>query len=158
MLGNTGTSWEDDFGDPLIHNMVDLAREHYKAEKDQSSQASLHTIAYILALGELRSWRIADRLERIAQALETHLRGETITMWQVLDLLHNWTRDWERERVKIPSGEMISVDIIEVSYIRSSDQWKGAVFSNTTKEVFNLDFRLDENFQIQMLSIEKVQD
>lgn len=160
MPGNTGTSWEDSemFRNTEIHRMADRARENYAAEQGQPSQASLHTIAYILALGELRAWRIADRLERIAQALEASLRGETITMWQVLDLLQKWAHDWDRARLQPPQGKRIEIDIIEVSYSRSTDQWKGLMYSDTTKEVFDLVFRIDEDFHLQMLSVERAKE
>lgn len=158
-MGNTGTSWEDNsFSDSGLHEMADRAMANCKAERGQANQASLHTIAYVLALGELRTWRLADRLERIAQALEANLRRDTLTTWQVLDIVHHWAIDWERKRLEIPTGKRAPVDIIEVSYTRKTGQWKSFLYSDTTKEVFELIFTLDEDFQLQMLSIDLPKD
>jgi len=156
-MGNTGSSYEDETkssGDPWIHAMVDRAFEHYKSGKDDPLAASLHTIAYVLAIHELRAWQMNEKLERIAQALAASLRGESMTVWQVLERLHDWAREWERDRLGIAPGTMGgAIDIINVAYKSSKGIWSGSLYSHETKEVFRVTFRFDTDSLIQILQI-----
>ncbi len=157
-MGNTGSSYEDETGsssEPWLHAMVDRAFKHYESGRDDPLAASLHTIAYALAIHELRAWQVNEKLERIAQALEASLRGESMTVWQVLERLHRWAREWERDRLSIAPGTMGgAVDVIDVAYKSSVRTWSGSLYSHETKEVFRVTFQFDADSLIHMLSIE----
>lgn len=153
-MGNTGTSWEDDSFHlrSELYDMAKRALKNYKAEQDQPSQASLHTIAYALAISSWSGgYSLDERLERIAQALEAGLRGEKITIWQVINILHTWAMDWERQRIGVT---ITHLDIMDVAHDRTTDEWHASIYSDTSKEMFDMVFTFDENFHVQLLSIE----